>query len=101
MPSADSTQAPVMAYIHLPTNAPSTPSPVAGLYGVRKCTRAQNEPQYIVIRADQIVRPCPLLPIIKGPANRNLTNSNALSYYQQFYINKYRHPREFAFLHNL
>ncbi|KAG8768445.1 hypothetical protein FRC12_005555 [Ceratobasidium sp. 428] len=80
------------------TSIPATPSSTTGLYPIAKRTQ-RGSPRYEVVAASQLARPCPLAPIFKGPATRGIVGHASLDHYKRFYINKYRTPYDFFFLH--
>lgn len=98
-PTAVMPNPPTMAYVHLFTS-PGPVSAVSGFHGVGKCMTRGNA-RHAVIFASQIVRPCPLSPIFCGEADRDVKGTESLSHYDKFYVNKYRHPRDFCFIHEL
>jgi hypothetical protein len=53
--------------------------------------------------ACNIVRLCPLSPIIRGRAPRDVDCNNVLDRYSEFYLNKYRNMDDYIFMssHNL
>lgn len=90
----------LMAYVQRFTPVPRTTAGASGFYAVAKA-RNRGTPRYEVIAASQIARPCPLSPIIEGRANRAVTGHASLDHYDRFYINKYRTPRHFSFIHSI
>ncbi|CUA74203.1 hypothetical protein RSOLAG22IIIB_11042 [Rhizoctonia solani] len=90
----------LMAYVERFTAISKKRSGVSGPHAVAKST-ILGRTRYECVFLDQIIRPCPLAPIINGPAERGIEGHESLSYYNSFYINKYRHPRDFAWLHQL
>jgi hypothetical protein len=97
-PSIEAPAPRTMVYVQRFTAIPRTPSGVSGFYAVAKAFD-RGEPRYEVISASQIARPCPLSPVFKGPATRGVPGHEVLDHYSKFYINKYRTPHEFLFLH--
>ncbi|KAG9091599.1 hypothetical protein FS749_016423 [Ceratobasidium sp. UAMH 11750] len=87
----------LMAYVQRFSAIPQTPSGNNGFYAVAKMQR-RGSPCYEAIAASQIARPCPLAPRFKGPAARGVVGHESLEHYQEFYINRYRTPRNFFFL---
>jgi hypothetical protein len=87
-----------MAYVQRFTAIPRAPSGVSGFYAVAKALD-RDLPRYEVILAEQIARPCPLSPVFKGSAIRGVVGHESLDRFSKFYINKYRTPHEFLFLH--
>jgi hypothetical protein len=98
-PSVEVPKPILMAYVQRFTQIPHVPSGVSGFYGVAK---AKNRGlfRYEAIAASQIARPCPLSPQIKGPAIRGVEGCQSLDRYVDFYINKYRTPHDFLFIHS-
>ncbi|KAG9122943.1 hypothetical protein FRC07_000441 [Ceratobasidium sp. 392] len=88
----------LMVYAQRFTPIPATPSSTTGLYPVARKTQ-RGSPRYEVIAASQLARPCPLAPIFKGRATRGIVGHASLDHYERFYINKYRTPYDFFFLH--
>lgn len=58
-----------------------------------------GRPHYQCIFLDQVLRPCPLAPIIRGPAARGVEAHDSLEHYTQSYIIKYQHPHDYAWIH--
>jgi hypothetical protein len=98
-PSREVSEPTLMAYVQRFSQIPVMPSGVSGFYGVKKASD-RGAHRYEVIAASQIARPCPLSPQIKGPGIRGVDNSQSLDRYIEFYINKYRTPHDFLFLHS-
>jgi hypothetical protein len=73
-------------------------SSTSGFYAVAKA-RTHGRPRYRCAYLDQVIRPCPLSPIIKGPAQRGMEGHDSLDHYFNFYINKYRNPHDYAWMH--
>ncbi|KAF8593279.1 hypothetical protein BDV93DRAFT_482507 [Ceratobasidium sp. AG-I] len=90
----------LMAYVQRFSPIPKAPSRVSGLYAVAKLMQ-RGLPRYEVIAASQIARPCPLAPYIEGPAVAEGIGHASFDYYSKFYINKYRTPQNFTFLHHI
>jgi hypothetical protein len=99
-PSIEIPKPGLMAYVQRFTSIPKAPSRVSGLYVVAKLLR-RNSPCYEIIAASQIARPCPLSPYIVGAATPQVGGSDAFLCYDKFYINKYRTPRDFTFIHSV
>jgi hypothetical protein len=97
-PSTEVPQPRLMAYVQRFTAIPRSPSGTSGFYAVAKL-RSQGAPRYEVITVSQIARLCPLAPVMEGQAHRDVASYDALDHYEKFYINKYRTPHDFAFLH--
>lgn len=91
---------PLMAYVQRFTTIPHVTSGVSGFYAVSK-SQHRGSPRYEVVAASQIARPCPLSPIIKGRASRGVEGHESLDHYDSFYINKFRRPRDFSFIHSM
>jgi hypothetical protein len=68
---------------------------MTGLFEVNRAGRHSNN----VIFASQIVRLCPLSPIIRGIADRDADRDNVLERYESFYVNKYRNIQDYTFIH--
>ncbi|KAG8707725.1 hypothetical protein FRC09_001650, partial [Ceratobasidium sp. 395] len=61
----------LMVYVQRFTSIPVAPSASNGFYAVAKMTE-RGSPRYEVVAVSQIARPCPLAPVIKGPAARGV-----------------------------
>ncbi|KAG8736283.1 hypothetical protein FRC10_009482 [Ceratobasidium sp. 414] len=64
-----------------------------------KKTMNCRQSHYEIIAASQITWPCLLLPIVNQAATQGVEDLGSLDHYEQFYINKYRIPSDFLFLH--
>ncbi|KAG8690521.1 plasma membrane H+-ATPase, partial [Ceratobasidium sp. 395] len=62
----------LMAYVQRFSEIPKTAAGLTGLYAVARLQDRQAQPRFEVIAASQIARPCPLSPLIKGPATTKL-----------------------------
>ncbi|CAE6342667.1 unnamed protein product [Rhizoctonia solani] len=98
-PSAFNPNPPLLAYIRRFTKIPHHPDAETGMYLVKKDRRTNGELFGRVIEARQIVRVCPLAPVIRGAANRKITPETSFSFYESFYINKYHSHEVFDYLH--
>ncbi|CUA77854.1 hypothetical protein RSOLAG22IIIB_06827 [Rhizoctonia solani] len=98
-PSIFNPDPPLLAYIHRFTRIPQQPDAEAGMYIVKKDRRTNGQLFGRVIEARQIVRLCPLAPVIHGVANRQVTPRTSFSFYESFYINKYHSHELYEYLH--
>jgi hypothetical protein len=87
-----------MAYVQCFTKIPQQPSKTSGFYAIAKA-KAYGQPRYECVSLDQIIRPCPLAPIIRGAATPEIEGHASLDHYDEFYINKYRNPHDYAWVH--
>jgi hypothetical protein len=86
---------PLMAYMHGFSKIPL----LGGRY-TRLLTVNKNEGprQHRVIPVSQVLRLCPLAPVIRGKAARDVNRDNVLERYTQFYLNKYRTIDDYLFM---
>jgi hypothetical protein len=98
--SPDSPSPPKMAYIELFSAIPQQCSSTSGFHAVRR-VKNMGYSQYRCIFLNQVIRPCPLAPIFSGPAVRGVEGHDSLDHYMNFYINKYRNPHDFAWIHRV
>lgn len=87
-----------MAYVERFTAISKQRSGNSGFHTVGK-SRVLGRTRYECVFLEQVIRPCPLSPIIKGAAKRDVEGHDSLSHYDSFYINKYRNPRDYAWIH--
>ncbi|KAG8694961.1 hypothetical protein FRC08_008149 [Ceratobasidium sp. 394] len=93
-PSEDVLEPCLMAYVQRFSDIPKNSTGTTGFYTIGRLNR------YEVIAASQIARPCSLSPQIKGVATRDIEGHQSLNHYKRFYINKYRLPIDFLFIHS-
>lgn len=96
--SPDNLKPPMLAYVERFTKVSKAASSISGFHAVAK-SQILGHRRYDCILLDQVVRPCPLAPIIKGPAARDVEGHRSLEHYQHFYINKYQNPHNYAWIH--
>ncbi|KAG9122176.1 hypothetical protein FRC07_001561 [Ceratobasidium sp. 392] len=89
----------LMLYMQRFTNIPASPGNNTGLLSISKKTEGGSL-RYEIVAASQLARPCPLAPVIKGPAIPGVVGHDSFNHYKQFFINKYRTPYDFFFLHS-
>ncbi|CAE6462058.1 unnamed protein product [Rhizoctonia solani] len=100
-PSVFNPNPPLLAYVHRFTRIPQQPDAETGMYLVKKDRRTNGRLFGRVIEARQIVRVCPLAPVIREAANRQITPKTSFAFYEAFYINKYHSHEIFEYLHVL
>jgi hypothetical protein len=54
--------------------------------------------QHQMLPASQVVRLCPLAPVIRGHAARDVNHNNILEHYTDFYLNKYQNLDDYMFI---
>ncbi|KAG9084396.1 hypothetical protein FS749_005263 [Ceratobasidium sp. UAMH 11750] len=54
--------------------------------------------QYRIVPASEILRLCPLAPVIHGPAPLDVNRDNVLERFTTFYLNKYRNVDDYMFM---
>lgn len=84
-----------MAYVHAFSRIPQSGDKTTGLLRVSK---ADGRWQHRVVMVSDIVWLCPLAPIIRGPAARDVNRDNVLERYSDFYLNKYRNIDDYIFM---
>jgi hypothetical protein len=89
-----------MVYIQQFMTIPEKPTGALGFYAIAKAYQ-RGSPWYKVIAMSQIAHRCPLSPLIEGCADRKVIGYASLNHYKKFYINKYRTPRDFSFIHTM
>lgn len=87
-----------MAYVQRFSKISPRPSGNSGFFAVGKAYR-RNRLHYECIPLEQVIRPCPLSPIFNGPADPDVEGHASLDHYCRFYVNKYRNPHDFAWIH--
>jgi hypothetical protein len=97
-PSTDIPDPRKMAYIELFSAISQQSSATSGFHMVAK-SMAFGHPRYQCIFLDQVIRPCLLSPIINGPAVQGVEGHDSLDHYYRFYINKYRNPNDYMWMH--
>ncbi|KAG8795971.1 hypothetical protein FRC12_007317 [Ceratobasidium sp. 428] len=97
-PSTPQTPAgPVFAYIHNFLSLPPRPENTTNMYVVTKpaCLRPQ------IAELSDVIRLCPLAPLISGPGIPGVLPQTSLDKYSSFYVNKYRSISDFVFCNNI
>lgn len=87
-----------MAYVQRFSKISCHPSGNSGFYGEGKAYQ-RDCLDYDCVPVDQVIHPCPLSPILKGAAAPNIEGHALLDHYYQSYINKYRNPHDFVWIH--
>ncbi|KAG9121596.1 hypothetical protein FRC07_002390 [Ceratobasidium sp. 392] len=87
---------PLMAYVHAFSKIPRSACKATGLLTVRK---ADTHWHHRIVLASEIVRLCPLAPIIHGRAPRDVDRNNVLEHFAEFYLNKYRNMEDYRFIY--
>lgn len=88
---------PLMVYIHAFSDVSRSACRTTGLLSVKKLA---GQRRHRLILASEIVRLCPLAPIIRGRAARDVDCNNVLDRYSEFYLNKYRNIDDYMFLYS-
>lgn len=86
-----------MVYVRAFSKIPHTTSRTTGLPIVKKLDARR---QHRLALASDVVRVCPLAPVIHGRALRDVSSNNVLDRYNEFYLNKYRNIDDFMFLYS-
>jgi hypothetical protein len=86
---------PLMVYVRVFTKIPQSACRTTGLCKVKK---ADGQRQYRLVPATDLVRICPLSPIILGRAQRDVNCDNMLERYTDLYLNKYRNIEDYTFM---
>ncbi|KAF8594833.1 hypothetical protein BDV93DRAFT_565007 [Ceratobasidium sp. AG-I] len=81
-PSRDDPEPILMAYVQRFTSIPRTPSGTSGFYAVAKAVDC-GASRFETIAAAQLARPCPLSPLIKGPATRGVLGTLVVHFPQE------------------
>jgi hypothetical protein len=66
--------------------------------GMLEVSKGDGRWQYRMFPASQVVRLCPLAPVIRGRAARDIDRDNVLERYTDFYLNKYRNLDDYMFI---
>jgi hypothetical protein len=99
LPASDEVPIPrVMTLVQRFSPIPETTNGASGFYRVKKLM-SRGLPRFEVVATSQVARLCSLAPRIEGPAARGVEGNKSLVHYDQFYINTYRNPRDFLFVH--
>jgi hypothetical protein len=86
---------PLMAYVDTFSKIPQSACRTTGMLKVKK---ADGRRQHTIVLASEIVRLCPLAPVIDGSAPRNVDFNTVLDRYDCFYLNKYRNLDDYVFM---
>lgn len=84
-----------MVYVRAFSKIPRSVSRTTGLRIVKK---VEGRSRHRIALASGVVRLCPLAPVIKGRAPRDVNCDNALDRYAEFYLNKYRNIDDYMFM---
>ncbi|KAG8732995.1 hypothetical protein FRC11_009448 [Ceratobasidium sp. 423] len=90
----------LLAYVQRFTSIPRRPGGPSGFFKVRKSRVGGGMSHYEIIDTVQIAWACPLAPVIKEQALRDVQGHQSLERYQEFYINGFRTPCDFSFIHS-
>lgn len=66
--------------------------------GMLTVNKADGRKRYQMIAASDIVRLCPLSPVIHGRAPLDVNRDNVLEHFSNFYLNKYRNIDDYIFM---
>ncbi|KAG8723018.1 hypothetical protein FRC09_005099 [Ceratobasidium sp. 395] len=88
---------PLMTYVRTFTKIPPSACRISGLL---KVSKTDGRWQHRIVLASEIVRLCPLAPIMRGPAPRDVSRDNVLEHFSDFYLNKYRSMDDFMFIYS-
>lgn len=86
-----------MLFVRAFNKIPSSAGKTTGLLTVKKL---EGRRKHRILMAANIVRLCPLAPVIRGKAPRDVNCDNALERYDSFYLNKYRNIDDFMFMYS-
>lgn len=86
-----------MMYVRAFSKIPHSAGKMTGLLAVKK---RDGQRQNRIILAANIVRLCPLAPIIRGRAPQDVDCDNVLDRYSDFYLNKYHNIDNFMFMYS-
>lgn len=84
-----------MVFVRAFTKIPSSAGKTTGLLSVKKL---DGRRKHRLVLASNVVRLCPLAPIIRGRAPRDVNCNNVLDRYNDFYLNKYRNIDDYMFM---
>lgn len=90
-----------MAYVLQFSNIADHFDPLAGMYVVKKVWGRGGRQRGLLIKAQSIVRLCPLAPVIEGAARRKVTPTSSLTCYSSFYVNKFHDIVDYEFVNVL
>ncbi|KAG8705804.1 hypothetical protein FRC09_002747 [Ceratobasidium sp. 395] len=88
---------PLMAFVHTFTKISRSANRTTGLLTVSKTI---GRWKHRIILASEVVRSCPLAPVMRGAALRDVNRDNVLERYSDFYLNKYRSVDDFIFMYS-
>jgi hypothetical protein len=86
---------PLMAYLHSFSSIPRSGGRFTRLLTVNK---NEGQSRHRIVPVSQLLRLCPLAPVIQGQAARDVDRDNILERCTQFYLNKYRNLDDYLFL---
>lgn len=88
---------PLMAFVRAFSKIPSSANKTTGLLTIKQLDAQRR---YRILLASDIVRLCPLAPVIHGKALRDVDCDNMLDRYSEFYLNKYRNIDDYMFMYS-
>lgn len=68
--------------------------------GLRSVKKLDGRRQHRIALASDILRLCPLAPVMRGRALRDVDCDNVFDRYDDFYLNKYRNIDDFMFMYS-
>ena len=86
-----------MVFVRAFSKIPPSAGKITGLLSVKKLDARRK---HRLVLASNVVRLCPLAPVIRGSAPRDVDCDNVLDRYDDFYLNKYRNVDDYMLMYS-